>query len=568
MVLLSAPAVASLLAGVGCLYLGWLTWQRRDRPAAWAWLGIVATFALWAFTYGFALLVHDPALRRLFEYPLWLAKPFAAFFLFTFGLEYSGRGHLVRSPWTLAHAGVWAVATLLYWTNSSHHLMWVGYHVEPTLGAATVTYARQPLMVGFHGLAFVMVSAMVFMVVDAIVSYGSLHRRQTAVLAAGVSLPTVMSPVHTFNLGPFPRLNLTPIAFFAFAVAGMYALFERDMFEVSPAARRAGERTAIDDLAAAVAVVDDRELVMTLNDAAEALFGADTDEVLLEPLSSLVGTDLDLAADEQVVPITTDGRTRQFAVSTSPVAGPAQRPVGHAVVFQDVTDERRRKQRLEVQNRVLRHNLRNDSNVIKLNAEALRERVDGDAVDVVDTIERKATDLQGLGGKASALAEAFGDGDPSMTTLDLGRVVVDVCDDLASRYPAGTVAIEIPEGVRLRSNEQLLSLAVSNLVENALEHGGDAPRVAVELGDVADGTATLVVRDDGPGIPDHEVRVIERGEETALEHGSGLGLWLVAWSVRTLGGELSFDADAAGTTVTLRLPGAEGGVGAGGGGGA
>jgi signal transduction histidine kinase len=563
MVVVSLPAIASLLAGMGCVYLGWLTWQRRDRPAAWAWLGVVATFSLWALAYGVGLLVHDLALRRAFEYPLWLAKPFAAFFLFTFGLEYSGRGHLVRSPWTLLHAGVWGVGTLLYWTNPLHHLMWEGYRIVPTLGAATVTYARQPLLLAFHGLAYLVITAMVFMLVDAVVSYGSVYRRRTALLVVGVGLPTVASPVHMLNLGPYPRLNFTPIAFFAFAVCGMYALFQRDMFEVTPAARRAGERAVIDDLGTPVVVVDERERVVTLDDAAAATFDVDPSAAQAEPLAAVVDADVGVDGGERTVPVEVESRRRQFAVTTSTVEGPGGRDVGQTVVFQDVTEERRRKQRLEVQNRVLRHNLRNDSNVIKLNAEALRERVDDEATDVVATIERKAGDLQGLGGKASALAEAFGtDEEPDLHRIDLHRVVAGICEDLASRYPDREVRVDVPADVALRSNEQLVQLAVSNLVENALEHGGEDSHVEVTLAGVDDGgVAELVVRDDGPGIPDHEVDVIERGEETALEHGSGLGLWLVAWSVPTLGGTVSSEAGDAGTTVTLRLPGADGGAG-------
>lgn len=57
------------------------------------------------------------------------------------------------------------------------------------------------------------------------------------------------------------------------------------------------------------------------------------------------------------------------------------------------------------------------------------------------------------------------------------------------------------------------------------------------------------------GNADHERAVILSGEETPLQHGSGVGLWLVKWVVRNVGGTLSF-ADGPGTTVEVELPAA------------
>jgi two-component sensor histidine kinase len=47
--------------------------------------------------------------------------------------------------------------------------------------------------------------------------------------------------------------------------------------------------------------------------------------------------------------------------------------------------------------------------------------------------------------------------------------------------------------------------------------------------------------------------VLETGRETPLEHGEGLGLWLVNWIVTGLGGTVTANTDD-GTTVRLSLP--------------
>ncbi|MEF8851938.1 MAG: ATP-binding protein [Haloarculaceae archaeon] len=105
----------------------------------------------------------------------------------------------------------------------------------------------------------------------------------------------------------------------------------------------------------------------------------------------------------------------------------------------------------------------------------------------------------------------------------------------------------------LRSGQTELELAVRELVENALEHTDSDVRVTAEA--TGDDYVEVRVADDGPGIARQERGVIEKGEETALEHGSGVGLWLVAWAVREYGGTVEFADRDDGTTVVVRLHG-------------
>jgi hypothetical protein len=70
---------------------------------------------------------------------------------------------------------------------------------------------------------------------------------------------------------------------------------------------------------------------------------------------------------------------------------------------------------------------------------------------------------------------------------------------------------------------------------------------------------------DGVGIPETETAAVSAERETALDHASGLDVWLVKWGVDVLGGDLSFDpTDApdgldvgsdATTAATVTLPG-------------
>ena len=96
---------------------------------------------------------------------------------------------------------------------------------------------------------------------------------------------------------------------------------------------------------------------------------------------------------------------------------------------------------------------------------------------------------------------------------------------------------------------------VNNLIENAAVHNdGTDPRVTVSARVEGD-QAVVRVTDNGPGIDEYELEILDSGTETPLRHGSGLGLWLVKWGTETIGGSVDFEpAEPTGTIATLTVP--------------
>ena len=111
------------------------------------------------------------------------------------------------------------------------------------------------------------------------------------------------------------------------------------------------------------------------------------------------------------------------------------------------------------------------------------------------------------------------------------------------------------DGLRMTSDPRRLERIVSNLVDNALEHGGSW--VSVRVGD-----GTIEVSDDGPGIStEHLPHVFERfykADASRSGSGTGLGLAIAQENARLLGGEIGVDSEpGAGSRFTLRLAVAE-----------
>jgi PAS domain S-box-containing protein len=239
---------------------------------------------------------------------------------------------------------------------------------------------------------------------------------------------------------------------------------------------------------------------------------------------------------------TSDGERRWLEIKVAPatIGGEA----ATIAVHRDVTERKRREQRLEVFNRVLRHNLRNRADVIRSHAVALAEATDD--AGHADRVVAEADDLATLGDRARSIDRLLaGDTDPGR--VDPGAVARRVVD--AVDAGPTTVAVDADDAGSVVTDERALRTALESAVENAVAHADGT--VSVRTHDRPEGCA-VVVADDGPGIPDDELAALEAGTETDLQHGRGLGLWQLQWSVEVLGGDLSFDTDD-GTTVRIRV---------------
>jgi signal transduction histidine kinase len=231
---------------------------------------------------------------------------------------------------------------------------------------------------------------------------------------------------------------------------------------------------------------------------------------------------------------------------------------GTVGVIRDITERKRHEQRLAVLNRVLRHNLRNELNVIMGRAEWLATTLDGEFVDAAETIVETAERLAALGEKARTIETNLQRESSHQTTIDIVPVVENCCEAVSDDYPDASLAVDTPDTQAVIADETIETV-VENLVENALKHAGDSPtvRVSVTAAENSDNLVRLRVADDGPGIPREQIEAIRTREETQMVHGTGLGLRVVYWLVDSYGGELAFEGtgDNGTTVVVLLRPG-------------
>ena len=144
-----------------------------------------------------------------------------------------------------------------------------------------------------------------------------------------------------------------------------------------------------------------------------------------------------------------------------------------------------------------------------------------------------------------------------MRPVDLAEVASGVVASLSvsSDQP---LELSADESVTVLGDAVRLEQAVTNLVGNALKHGGGTGPIRIAVF-TRDGRALLTVRDEGPGIePELAERIFDRGvrgESAAGLPGMGLGLYIVKIVAEGHGGAVNVEAhDGPGAWFVMELP--------------
>jgi signal transduction histidine kinase len=132
----------------------------------------------------------------------------------------------------------------------------------------------------------------------------------------------------------------------------------------------------------------------------------------------------------------------------------------------------------------------------------------------------------------------------------LRRLLADLVADLVPEQVP--LQLDVPESLAVRVDPLVIERVVSNLLLNAVRHGGPPILLSAEQ---RDRHLRVVVEDGGDGVPEElHGRLFERFERGTDARGSGLGLAIARMYARAHGGELLYDAGAQGARFELVVP--------------
>ena len=211
------------------------------------------------------------------------------------------------------------------------------------------------------------------------------------------------------------------------------------------------------------------------------------------------------------------------------------------------------------------HELKTPISAISLLSEALQV-----AIDDPEQVKKFAKNLQRESKRLGSLVTKIiqlsriqaGDLKGEIEVFDLGLIVDEAVE--LNQFLADSKGVKIssdtPTGFMVQGDAGLLSMALKNLIENAVLYSDGGSSVGVGLAQVKE-FAEVTVTDNGIGIPlDQQERIFERfyrvdPSRSRDTGGTGLGLSIVKHAANNHGGEVKvFSRPNLGSTFTLSIP--------------
>ncbi|MFP8954812.1 histidine kinase N-terminal 7TM domain-containing protein [Natrialbaceae archaeon A-arb3/5] len=537
--------------------------RNRDRPGARGFLlceigmvGWIVQLALITWPTQILPVFVNTTFRHFFQLFVILGWPL-------FVWEYTRRGRVTVRRSVLAALLVIPVLTVvLTATNPWHHLVLSAE--TPTNPTGISEFVLGPWYLVHIGFAVALVMLPAGVLARDLRSAVGDHRKQLLLILCGwaVGFPGALNThlFRTIDSIP-PYVDLTPVTFLVATALWGLALFRYQLFGLVPVSRR----TAVETMSDAVISVDAEGAVVDANPAARALFSIEGEYVGDDLSEFCRGHQTILSQYEKRHPDSTEiriERNGQSAFFTMDIRAIEQgeSTTGSVLVLQDITELKEREQELDllkqVLSRVFRHNIRNELTILRGHAEMIRERAEDDQLDEhVDEIVTNSERVLSHSEKAKEL-EAIIDTEATDEPIRIGRTIQRQTNSYATASPDVEIDNAVPAELTVIAHPSI-GMAFDELVQNAIVHHDDPARpVRIDVrSDVTDDAVSISVADNGPGIESHEVETLDAGEETDLQHGSGIGLWMIDLIVRKSGGTLTIDTDChlGGTRITIEL---------------
>lgn len=538
------PNLVGLISAVGAvpvLYVCYLLWSERSKPAIRWFLIALGAGAVWAISNGAATFFYSPNATLAFDQMMVFSITLTSVAWFLLAVEFTTRRKVSDSAF-----GVFLIIPLI---------TQILYVVEPTLIYSSASVNEQGILLTEMGpwlrldinyYAYSLTIGAIVLWVGELLTANRRRQLQSSFLIGATLVLAISSKI--YNLGFVPPYFLpTPYFLTAIGFGFIYAVSDNSatrLFRLNPVARDAVVEQA-DDL---ILTVNWNGSISDLNTTAANTL--DVDNPIGKNAADVLGLD---SLDDTNQELKFDGRWYSYNAIEVQYG---ESTAGQALILRDINRMKQRETELDLlqqtMSRVFRHNIRNTITPIKGYAEMLIDHEDETVASRAEKIATAADDIETISSKTRDIESIVKHREKK--TVDLTNCLNQVAADITEEYPDAplTVEFDVDQDDATVTAHTRLHRAIYEAVENSLYHT-ESEEILIRVGESKD-ALTIEIEDDGPGIPDYELAPLEAEQETSHDHVSGVGLWLIQWIVKRSNGEVEFENTDNGSRVRLTIP--------------
>ena len=380
--------------------------------------------------------------------------------------------------------------------------------------------------------------------------------------------------------------GLIIVVSFGILVAGTITLLQerREQLDLLEARNEELEltHTAIEEAPIGITIADmtqDDEPLVAVNEGFTRLTGYDAEKTVGMNCRFLQGEDTSEEAVARMRATIENGESIQETIRNYRKDGtpfwneitlaplPQNGAVPHYVGFQqDVTDRvefehtlQDQRDNLHLLSQMVRHDIRNELQIIQTNADLLADHVSADGEQYREQIDERTDNAIELTTTARELGETMLQEESGQRSVSLTDSLGGQVEEIQSAYEHVIIDWTAPfPDISVEADERLDSV-FRNLLKNAVQHNDcETPEITATVAE-NDDSVTVRIADNGPGIPDDlKAELFEQGQKGLKSEGTGIGTYLVQTLVSQYGGDVWVeDNDPQGCVFVLTLPKAE-----------
>lgn len=490
--------------------------------------------------------------RNMEQTSLLFVVPMVIFFV----LALFGKDEYLRPFRMMQILAIFALWSLLIWTNPYHHLLF--WNIELNQGHLEVS--KTVYAIAFNIICYLIIAACVFYLFVYLRRVRPELRKPGILLVLCGCIPaaTEIAKSSSFGLTPW----LLPLSVYSgfLGMAMLWIVIRYRMFSVVPLARN----VVVETMEEGILIVNHRGSIIDSNAYVEPLFagsgkssiaGQHIDKLLhkwpewLRVCKRMETSDIEI--DAQV-----NGEYRVYSVKVYPLASRRGAGQGTVSVLFDITEKQRQMEQIVKLNQlkdhlfaIVSHDIRNPLAVQASLIEVLevdKTMFNRNHREVIDALSGQ---IQNTFVMIENLLEWFRSQKEGMLLqperLRLTDAVEEVCRTLRIKSEAKQIAIhtEIDSDIEVYADREAVNLIVRNLMTNAIKFSERGGRVWVSAETNA-GQVIVSVSDNGVGMEEARVRELfdplrlVSTTGTAGERGTGLGLQVCQQFVRMSGGQI------------------------------